>query len=266
VALRSVSVYGLYFAQFLKARMAYKVDFIVSIFANLLVAFSGLLFIVFLMHGGVVQRLRGWSRDEVLFIYGYSMIAMAIFSSVAPNLYRFGDRYVIQGQFDRVLLRPLNSLCQVLFESFNLESIGSLLAGLLVIGYTASELRIEFSAFDYFWLLLSSASGAVILLSVFVVVASLSFHFEDRLGVAAPIYNLINFGRYPLPIFNAVIQFILRWLVPFAFVAFYPATHFFDRGEFSFFCYFTPVMALLCVFVARLAWSFGVSRYSSTGS
>jgi len=262
----SLEVYAAYFAQFLKARLAYRVDFFAAIFANMLVTLSGLLFILFLMDGEVVVTLGGWRRDEVLFIYGYSMISLAIFSSVAPNLYRFGDRYIIQGEFDRVLLRPLNSLSQVLFESFNLESLGSLLVGLGVVFYTAKNLLLEFGVIDYLWLFFSSAAGAAILLSVFVSVASLSFHFQDRLGISAPVYNLINFGRYPLPIYNKLIQFILRWVVPFAFVAFYPATHFFKKEEFYFYCYLTPLVALVCVMIAAFLWRFGVSRYSSTGN
>lgn len=248
------------------SKLAYKWDFLASIFANIVVTFSGLLFIVFLIDGNSVQDLGGWKREEVLFIYGYAMLSMALFNTLSPNLYRFGDKYVIEGEFDRVLLRPLNSLFQVIFESFNLESLGSFLVGIVLLLYTAGELGIEFSTIDVAWILLSSLSGGVILVAVFVILASLSFHFPDRLGIGAPVYNLINFGRYPLPIFNQAIQFILRWVVPFAFVAFYPATHFFDREGFAFYCYFTPVMALICVLLASYAWKLGVSRYSSTGS
>ncbi|RMG44418.1 MAG: ABC transporter permease, partial [Candidatus Dadabacteria bacterium] len=87
-----------------------------------------------------------------------------------------------------------------------------------------------------------------------------------RIGIAPPFYNMIAFGRYPLPIFNDIIQFILRWIVPFAFVAFYPATHFLNRSGFETFCYATPVVAIVLVFLARLFWQLGVARYSSTGS
>jgi ABC-2 type transport system permease protein len=264
--MRALSIYSSYFLQFLKSRLEYKGDFLASVFANLVVSASGLLFVVFLMDGEVVNNLQGWSREEVLFIYGYSLISMAFFSMVAPNLYRFGDRYIIQGEFDRVLLRPLNSVCQVLFESFNLESIGGLLVGLGLIFYTSAELQMQIGILDVLWIVVSGLSGGIILISVFVTLASLSFHFEDRLGIGAPVYNLIRFGRYPLPIFNNVIQFILKWIVPFAFAAFYPATHFFEREEFWIYCYSTPLMALLCLGFASLAWNFGVSRYSSTGN
>lgn len=263
---RSIRVYSAYFVQFLMARLEYRMDFAFNIVAQLVMTASGLLFIYFLLDGETIPEIQGWTRPEVMFIYGYSMISMAIFMTFAPNLYQFGDRYIIQGQFDRVLLRPLSSVCQVLFESFNLESIGSLLAGIGVIVLTASELDMTFTAADYAWLLVSGISGGVILIAVFVVIASLSFHFEDRLGIGAPVFSLITFGRYPIPIFNSVIQFILKWVVPFAFVAFYPATHFFDREGFEVLCYFTPAMAIITSGVACFAWRFGVSRYASTGN
>ncbi|MCB0309879.1 MAG: ABC-2 family transporter protein [Bdellovibrionales bacterium] len=264
--MHSLKVYGLYFVQFLKARMSYRADFFAGLVANMIVGVTGLLFVVFLLDGDVITSLKGWSREEVLFIYGYSMMAMAIFSSIAINLYGFGDRFVIQGQFDRVLLRPLNSLCQVLFESFNIDSFGSMIVGVATMIYAAAELGITFGLFDIIWLLVSCVAGAAILVSVFVFLSSVSFHFEDRMGIAPPFYNLIAFGRYPLPIFNKLLQFLLSWVVPFAFVAFYPATHFFSRTGFETLCYFTPCMAVICLFVAWKAWQFGVANYASTGS
>jgi ABC-2 type transport system permease protein len=264
--IRSLQVYGSYFRRFLLARLEYKGDFLFGIFANFIMTASGLLFIFFLVDGRNVPSIGGWRREEVLFIYGYSMIAMAIFTTFSLNLYQFGNRYIIQGQFDRVLLRPLNSLCQVLFESFNLDSIGALITGVGVIVYSGSKLSLDLHFTDLLWLFVSGLSGGVILLSVFVIVCSLSFHFEDRLGIAPPIFNLINFGRYPTPIFHRIIQLILSFVIPFAFVAFYPATHFFDRSGFEVYCYGTPFMALLCASAAAWAWTFGVSRYESTGN
>ena len=35
----------------------------------------------------------------------------------------FPDRYLIEGRFDRVLVRPVASVFQVLFEAFRLESL-----------------------------------------------------------------------------------------------------------------------------------------------
>jgi len=262
----ALKIYAAYFAQFLKARLEYKFSFIAALITSAVSAVMGLLFIVLLLDGDSITHLGDWSRDQILLIYGYSLISVALFSCVAINLYGFGDRYIIQGQFDRILLRPLNSICQVIFESFNLDSLGTAAVGLFVFFRSANRLGIALTLIDYAWLLVSSICGATILLAVFVAVASVSFHFEDRFGIAPPIFNMMGFSRYPLPIYHWVVQFILKWIIPFAFVAFFPATHFLSRKEFAWFCYSTPLMTIaICLFAAAL-WRLGVRKYSSTGS
>ncbi len=261
----SIGIYYYYFIQFLKSKTEYRLDFIVGILSNILISLFGLFFLLMLLNGESIKSIGEWSRLEVMLIYGYSMISFALFSCVSMNLYRFGDKYVIGGQFDRVLLRPLNSLSQVLFESFNLEAVGTLILGVLIFRHSVIGLGLSLSILDYLWLLLSVLSGTSILISVFVFLSTLSFYFEDRLGIGAPVYSLINFGRYPTPIFNSLIQFILSFVVPFSFVAFYPATHFLGRGEYRYFCYGTPIVAIVCLILAALAWKRGVRRYASTG-
>jgi ABC-2 type transport system permease protein len=261
----SVSIYYYYFKQFLKSKAEYRVDFLFGIASQILISLFGLLFILMLLDGESVKQIGDWSRLEVMLIYGYSMLSFALFNTVATNLYRFGDRYVIGGEFDRVLVRPLNSLSQVLFEAFNLESIGTFILGACIFSYACRGLHLSLGILDYCWLGISVISGSIILISVFISLSTLSFYFEDKLGIGAPVYSLINFGRYPTPIFNSTIQFILSFIIPFAFVAFYPATHFLGREEYRYFCYCTPLVALASFSFALFFWCQGVKRYASTG-
>ena len=260
-----MSIYFYYFLMYLKSRAIYKTDFIVGILSNIMVGGMGLLFVSFLVDGDKINSLGGWSKEEVLFIYGYSLLSLSIFNTVAFNLYRFGDKYVNGGQFDRVLLRPIGSIQQVLFESFNLDSFGTLILGIYVLIKSASKLNIQFNLLDILWLVLSSISGASILISVFLCLATIAFYFDDKLGIGAPVYSLINFGRYPINIFNNFIQFFLSFIIPFAFVAFYPATHFFEQKGYQIYCYSTPLVALICYKLTNIFWKTGSKRYSSTG-
>lgn len=264
--MHTLSIFFAYFVQFIKTRAEYKTDFIISLIANTIAACSGLLYVFFLINGESVTSIQGWKREEIFFIFGIANMGLALFMLIAINLYNFADKYIIQGQFDRILLRPVNSLAQILFESFNLESFGTFLLGLGLVIYSSTELSISFSFLDVLWMIISVLSSSVILLAVFVIVSSLSFHFEDRLGISAPIFNLINFGRYPITIYNKILQFLLCWVIPFAFIAFFPATYFLKKEEFYFYCALTPLVAIVFSFIARFFWRLGVSRYTSVGN
>lgn len=255
---------GAYFSQFLKTRLAYKWDFFISVFTSFTATVLSLMFVWVIF--GKIPRLKDWSFDEVLFLYGFSLVPFGLFNVVSLNLYQFSENYLVEGRFDRVLLRPLDSLYQVLFESFRLESLQEVLTGLVVMYYAASHLGHPWNWDDLFWFPVALISAAVIYLSIFLLFTSVSFWFEDRIGIVPPVYNMITFSRYPLTIYNPVIQFVLSWLIPFAFASFYPASRFLRRGEFAAFFYLVPVVAVVFFTLALAVWRLGVRHYNSTGT
>ena len=88
--MRTLAIYGAYFAQFLKARMAYRADFFAEIFATALGSAASLAFVFVLFVP--IDAIGGWSRDEILFVYGMSMIPYGLFATISWNLFDFGDR------------------------------------------------------------------------------------------------------------------------------------------------------------------------------
>ena len=102
---RTLSLYAGFFVQSLKARLAYKADFFSELAAGMLGTIAGLVFVLLLFHR--VPDLAGWRREEVFLIYGLSLIPYGLFNVISINLYEFADRYIIEGRFDRLLLRPM---------------------------------------------------------------------------------------------------------------------------------------------------------------
>jgi ABC-2 type transport system permease protein len=254
----------LYFAQYAKVRMAYKADFFIAVFSSMTATVLGFGFVLVLF--SKIPKLQDWSFYEVLFLYGFSLIPLGFFNVISWNLYEFGDLYIIQGRFDRVLLRPVDSLFQILFEKFRLESLQEVVTGVFVVALCVRRLGLPWSPTDYFWFVLMAACGAAIYVSVFLILTAVSFWFEDRVGIVPPVFNMLTFGRYPLTIYNVFIQFLLSWIIPFAFASFYPTTRFLGRQAFAVYVYLVPVVALTFCLLARIVWDRGVRNYSSTGS
>lgn len=213
-----------------------------------------------------IPKLQDWSFYEILFLYGFSLIPLGFFNVVSWNLYQFGDIYIIQGKFDRIMLRPVDTLFQVLFEKFRLESLQEVVTGVFVVAVSVKHLNVPWPAGDYFWFTLMVASGTMIYLAVFLMLTAVSFWFEDRVGIVPPVFNMLTFGRYPLTIYNVFIQFMLSWIIPFGFASFYPTTHFLGRATFNTYFYLVPVVAAAFFMMALFVWNRGVENYGSTGS
>jgi ABC-2 type transport system permease protein len=261
---RHLRLFGLYFSQYAKARLEYRLDFFSSVFASFLgtAAAFGFLLIVFLR----VPAVRGWTFEEMVFLYGFSLIPLGVFNVLSWNLYLFSDRYLIEGRFDRVLVRPVNSVFQVLFEAFRLESLQESVTGFAAVVWASRRMGLSFSAFDVALFVLWTFCGAAIYLAIFIGLTATSFWIEDRIGIVPPVFNLMQFGRYPLTIYDGWIRFTLSFVIPFAFASFYPVVHFLRRGEFAREFWGVPLVAALCLAIALAVWNRGVRRYHSTGS
>jgi ABC-2 type transport system permease protein len=261
---RHLGLFGLYFAQYTKVRLAYKADFIIAFFSSMAATVLGFGFVLVLFTK--IPKLQDWSFYEILFLYGFSLIPLGFFNVVSWNLYEFGDIYMIEGRFDRIMLRPVDTLFQVLFEKFRLESLQEVATGLLVVGISARKLNIAWGPVDFFWFAIMVAAGTFIYLAVFLILTAVSFWFEDRVGIVPPVFNMLTFGRYPLTIYNVFIQFLLSWIIPFGFASFYPTTHFLGREAFATYFHLVPLVAVVFSALAVVVWNRGVANYSSTGS
>ncbi len=259
-----------YCAQALKMNMEYRLDFFVECLAALAMQYTKVLTLQFLFekfHAMRDRDMRVWSQFEVFFIFGFSLLPMGLFSAFAMNFYQFSDKYLVGGELDRLLMRPLSSLFQLIMEGIAFDFLPDLGLGVAIIVYTWPHLRTHFSPL-LFVQMLSSVLGAWCLLTgVFLVLISLSFWSQDRLSILPPVYNLLNFAQYPMTIYKPIVQILLTWVVPFGFAAFYPASGFLVNCEaFRTFSLFSPLAGIVCLGLGVLTWRAGLRRYSGAGT
>jgi ABC-2 type transport system permease protein len=261
---RHLAILGAYFAQFVKTRLAYRADFIIDSLGVVTALIVQLTFLAVLYTK--IQTLAGWSFDQLVFIHGFSLIPLGLFNLISPNLWSFSERYLVEGRFDRVLLRPVNPLFQVLFEQFNVPALNEIVLGVVLMATAGARIGLEIVPLDFLVFPVLAISAACVYLGVFVSLTALSFWFEDRLGVGAPVYNVIRFARYPVTIYHPAVRALLSWVIPFGFAAFYPATQFLRVEEFSKLAMLTPVMGAASLGLAITLFRLGMRRYTSTGS
>jgi ABC-2 type transport system permease protein len=253
-----------YFAQYAKVRISYRGDFFISLATSMAATIFSLGFVVILFQKAT--QLAGWRLEEVVFLWGFTQIPYGLFNVISLNLYDFGNNYIIEGKFDRVLLRPVSSLFQVLFETFRIESLQEVATGTFCMWWASHRLGIHWSAGKFLTLLFFGVCAAIIYVSIFLILSTVSFFWEDRIGVHPPVWNVIAFGRYPLSIYSGVVQFFLCWIIPFGLASFYPSVRLLGRTVTPEYLPLVPVVAIVSLTIAVSLWNFGTRHYSSTGS
>ncbi len=259
-----IKLYGAYLANSVKMRLAYREDFLSGFVAGIMQQLIGVLFVATIFVR--VPDIRGWSREEVFFIYGFAQTTLGLFYTFFSNLLDMSGKYIVEGRFDQVLLRPLDTLFQVVTERIYWEEVSVVLVGLSVMGYAVGRMRMEVGPWQYLATAGLAVSACLILLGIFVILASLTFWFNDRGGVSSMMLALHGFSQYPVTIYGQTIRVVLTLVIPYAFTAFYPAMHLLGRKEYAVMSWLTPAVALAVMSIGIAAWRAGLKAYESTGS
>lgn len=244
--------------------MVYRTDFIVELFSDVLNQVINLLFIFIVF--AKVPSLAGWSKQEIIFIYGYFLIPNALFEAFWGNLWAVQDRYIIKGEMDRILTRPIYSLFQILMETMTLESLSGVVTGVAVMVYSGKQLHLHFHWYDIFAMLVLILGSNFVYGGIYVLLASIGFWTDSKTGILPLIYNIGSYGRYPVSIYNRPIRVLLTWILPFAFVGVYPVMYFLHKSNWQIWSALTPIMGFAFLTVGVLVWNTGIRRYRGAGS
>ena len=108
--------------------------------------------------------------------------------------------------------------------------------------------------------------GALVYGGVFMMIACISFWADARTSIMPMMYNISNYGRYPVNIYNNVIRFVLTWILPFAFVGVYPAAYFLGKKAWFGYSFLTPFMGIVFFVLSVFVWNEGVKKYRGAGN
>lgn len=263
--LRYLVLFWEYIKNYAKTRLTYRADFWIEVISDLLFQGVNLIFILIVFQH--TPSLGGWSEAEVVFVYGFFMIPYGLFSTFF-GVWNFSERYIVKGEMDRVLTRPAHSLFQVLLENVDPPSLIGSFVGALIMGLCWTQLGLPFSVLDVLVLLLLVLGAVMIYAGIYTALSAISFYSDAPTGIVPLIYNIQNYGRYPVNIYNKTIRFLLTWLLPFAFVGVIPASYFLEKkaDDLSALAMLTPVMGVVVFGLGLAFWNHGVKRYRGAGS
>ncbi|MBD2848343.1 ABC-2 family transporter protein [Paenibacillus sp. IB182496] len=259
------SLFWEYLKNYAKTRLTYRADFWIEVLSDLL--FQGLNLIFILVVFAHTDSLGGWSQAEVVFVYGYFMIPYGIHGCFF-DLWGFSERYIVKGEMDRILTRPAHNLFQVLLENMNPPSLIGSAAGLVIMAVSWLQLDLAVQALDLLMLAVLTLGSTLVYFGLYTALTAIAFYTDAPTGILPLLYNIQNYGRYPVGIYNRTIRFLLTWIIPFAFVGVYPASYFLDRPEegAASLALLTPLIGLAFAAAGLLIWNHGVKRYRGAGS
>lgn len=261
---RMFKMHRIFVTQELKRMMEYKGDFIVGIIGFLLGQLTNMLFLFIVF--SQIPSLMGWTLEQVIFIYGFSLIPKGIDHLFFDNLWSIGHFTVRKGDFDKYLTRPINPLFHVMVEKLQIDALGELLMGIALICITMPSVSIEWSVTKVLLILLVIPFATMIYVGIKTATAAIAFWTKRSGNVTFMFYMVNDFAKYPVTIYNNFVKIVITYIIPFAFTAFYPANYILTGENPLFNIGFTVVISIVIMTIGVCIWNKGIKAYESAGS
>lgn len=249
-----------------RAAAAYPASFVLMIVLGFAIASMDVAVILIIFAN--TTTLAGFSREEVLLLYGAANLSFTICDTFVSNLDRV-SQHIKAGTLDTVLIRPVSAWIQLTADRFNATRVGRILQAGLVLGYAISTLGIDWR---HAWMIpVMVVTGIVIFASLWTMAGALQFLLTDAPEVTSSFtYGTAQLTQYPLSIYARDLVKGVTYVLPLAFVNWQPGLYVLGRddpyGTPEFMRFIGPAAALVLALLAALAWRQGIRHYRSTGS
>ena len=242
-----LAIYFKIISQDIKSKLSYRVDFIISTMGILFTNIAG--FITFWIIFKNFDNINDWNYYEILFLYGFSLMALTPTQCLFDNNWNLRD-YVYSGDFIKYCFRPIDLYFYYISEIFDLKGIGEFMMGVGIIVYAWINLKYS----------------VTIMAGIMNIAAATCFWMNNSGYVMVTVFKFTEYTKYPIDIFNKGFRIFFSFIIPIAFVTYYPSMVVLNSHNLPILTIIAPIFSVLFFYISYRIWMFGASRYNGTGT
>lgn len=246
-----------------KSQLQYKISFFLTFIAQVLTFFTFYFAIYALFNK--FGNLKSFSFYEVLLCFSIVQIGFSFSEIFARGFDRF-DRLIINGEFDRLIVRPQNIYLQVIGSIIAYERIGKLVQALVLFFIAISNLNIDIDIIKIITIVLMMIGTICVFFGIFILGASFCFVTLQGLEVI----NIFTDGgremaQYPMGIYKKQFLYFFTFIIPFACVNYYPLLYVLGRSHNAIYT-ILPIIGIIFIIPCIMVFNRGIRSYRGTGS
>ena len=256
--------YWLFQLQNIRSLAEYRADFFMMIcftafsqFCNL--AVTGVIY-------SNIPYIAGWDLWEILLLYSFLLFSEGCINFFFQGSWKINE-IIHQADLDRFLLRPLPVGLQLLTARIDFDGLSKMTIASLIFLTSASRCYIAWTPKKILLFLLLVIGICIIRTCMIWITSCLSFWMDGRPNsLNYFILTLGELGKYPLTIFPTPLRILFAYLIPYAFISYYPAIWLLDKEKGIFYICIPAAVILISILMLTLSAAvlkFGLRRYES---
>ena len=256
-------IYRKILIQDLKSKMSYRADFIISTFGMIMTNVVGFLSFYILFRN--FPSINGWDYFEMLFLYGFSLIALTPLQCLFDNNWNL--RFAVRtGDFIKYCFRPINIFFYFISEVFDIKGLGQLAFGIGVLVYAWIHIGIPVTVVTIVQLVILLITASLFMIAIMNAAAATCFWIQNSGYVMVIMFRFKDYAKYPASIFNGVFKVLFTFIIPIAFIAYYPGLVILRPDKIPLLSILSPVIGIIFFWLSYKFWMLGAKKYNGTGS
>ena len=258
-----MSLYFKFMKIHFKSELQYKLSFALSFISQFIVFFGYYFTIICLFDK--FSNIKGFTLYEVLLTFSVIQFGFSFCETFFRGIDTF-DELIVNGSFDRLLLRPRNILLQVFVNEVSFVKLSRLLQSIIILIISIINVEVVWKMGKIITLIFMLIASVLIFLSIFISAAAYCFFTVKGLEVR----NVFTDGgkhmaQYPIGIFKKGFVFVFTYIIPYGFVNYYPLLFILGKETNKWYI-LSPLITILYLIPSILIFYKGIKRYSSVGS
>ena len=151
-------------------------------------------------------------------------------------------------------------------EVFDIKGLGQFAFGLGTLIYSWVKLGLGFSPLMILKLCVFLLTASLIMVALQNAAAATCFWIQNSFYILDFVTKFKDYAKYPVTIFSAFFRFIFTFIMPIAFIAYYPSLVILRPDNVPVLSWLSPLFGLVFFFLSYKFWMYGATKYSGTGS
>ena len=256
-------IYFKILAQDIKSKMSYRADFIISTLGMIFTNIAG--FVSFWILFRSFPSIKGWSYYEMLFLYGFSLISLTPVQCLFDNNWSLRI-YVYSGDFIKYCFRPINLFFYYQSEVFDIKGLGQFAFGIGTLIYSWNKIGLACTPLMVLKIVVFLITASLIMIALQNAAAATCFWIQNSFYILDLVFRLKDYAKYPVTIFSPVFKFVFTFLMPIAFIAYYPSLVILRPDNVPVLTWLSPVIGCIFFYISYKIWMYGALKYNVTGS
>lgn len=201
--------------------MEFKSNFLMTL--ALEVAWTMVTFFTITIVFSQTNSMGGWSKGEVFLIYALFRLSSALSAMFTRINIEKLPELINTGEFDFVLVKPVNHFFLTIFRHMAIDRISQLIAGLLLVWYSYTLMQLPLTIFVWIQVIMFAIIGTVIRTAISLLIHLPSFKLQQVQNFLRLELTFTTTARFPRIVYPVGLRFFLSFIVPVLFIAAVPA-------------------------------------------